>query len=162
MTADRWIRASDQDRDSAAELLGEAYAEGRLSREELDDRATAAYSATTLGELRDLTADLPLPAARIGLPSGTVAVRRMRRRADRPLAGQVRGILLLMLAAGLAVLVISPAVWMATVLIPITLLLPPALGISSQCRSRAGTRRMGAGPTGAHPASAGEKDYDHE
>ena len=47
MTADRVIRASDQDRDSAAQLLSEAYAVGRLSCEELDDRVTAAYSAKT-------------------------------------------------------------------------------------------------------------------
>ena len=32
MTANRVIRASDQDRDSAAELLSEAYAVGRLTR----------------------------------------------------------------------------------------------------------------------------------
>jgi len=49
---------SDQDRENAVELLIEAYAVGRLSREELDERAIAAYSATTWGELRDLTADL--------------------------------------------------------------------------------------------------------
>jgi hypothetical protein len=40
------------------------------------------------------------------------------------------GIFELVLAAGLAGLVISPAVWVAAVLIPVTLLLPPALGIS--------------------------------
>jgi Domain of unknown function (DUF1707) len=55
----RFIRASDHDRGNAAELLMEAYAAGRLSREEFDERATAAYSARTLGELLDLTADLP-------------------------------------------------------------------------------------------------------
>ena len=130
MAADRAIRASDQDRDSAAESLSAAYAVGRLSREELDDRATAAYSARTQGELRDLTADLPRPVARTGLPSETVALRRMRRRADQRLVGEMIWILEFALAAGLAGLVIPPAVWVATVLIPITLLLPPALGIS--------------------------------
>lgn len=129
MTADRWVRASDQDRENAAELLSEAYAVGRLSREELDHRATAAYSAKTQGELRDLTADLPLPATRIGLPSETVALQRARQGADRRLAGDMIWILELMLAAGLAGLVMPLAVWVAMVLIPITLLLPPALGI---------------------------------
>ena len=70
MATERWIRASDRDRESAAELLGEAYALGRLTREELDERAAAAYSATTWGELRDLTADLPPPASWAPLPSG--------------------------------------------------------------------------------------------
>lgn len=59
MATDRGMRASDQDRESAAQFLSEAYAVGRLSREELDERAAAVYSATTWGELRDLTADLP-------------------------------------------------------------------------------------------------------
>jgi len=132
MTASRVIRASDQDRDSAAELLSEAYAVGRLSREELDDRATAAYSAKTQGELRDLTADLPRPAARTGLPAETVALPPMRPRADRRQAGEMIWILEFALAAGLAGLVIPPAVWLATVLIPVTLLLllPLALSVS--------------------------------
>jgi len=51
MAAERSIRASDQDRESAAESLSEAYAVGRLSREELHERAAAAYSAKTWGEL---------------------------------------------------------------------------------------------------------------
>src|SRR5580693_4288784 len=76
MSADRWIRVSDQDRDDAVELLIEAYAVGRLSREELDDRATAAYSAKTRGELFDVTADLPLPGVRAGLPSDSAGVPR--------------------------------------------------------------------------------------
>ena len=74
MAADRAIRASDKDRDSAAEWLNEAYRVGRLSREELDDRATAAYSAKTQDELRDFTADLPRPMAGTGLPSETAAL----------------------------------------------------------------------------------------
>ena len=142
MTANRVIRASDQDRDSAAELLSEAYAVGRLSRAELDDRATAAYSAKTQGELRDLTADLPRPVARTGLPSETVALPPMRPRADRRQAGEMIWILEFALAAGLAGLVIPPAVWVATVLIPITLLLPPALGARRAGRPLTPPRRQ--------------------
>ncbi|HLI38079.1 MAG TPA: DUF1707 domain-containing protein [Streptosporangiaceae bacterium] len=59
MTADGGIRASDRDRESAAEVLREAYAAGRLDLEEFDERASAAYAARTWGELRALTADLP-------------------------------------------------------------------------------------------------------
>jgi hypothetical protein len=47
MAADRRIRASDRDRKNAATLLSEACAVGRLSREELDERAATAYSAAT-------------------------------------------------------------------------------------------------------------------
>jgi hypothetical protein len=149
MAVDRAIRASDQDRDSAAELLSEAYAVGRLSREELDDRATAAFSAKTQGELRDLTADLPRPTAGNGLPSGTVASPRVRPGAGQRLAGEITWILEFALAAGLAGLIISPAAWVATVLIPTMLLLPPALGISRYAVPREnGTRGRGGAERG--------------
>jgi Domain of unknown function (DUF1707) len=100
MATDRGMRASDQDRESAAELLREAYVEGRLSREELDERAAAVYSAATWGELRDVTADLPLPAARTGLPSGIVASRRGPRSAERRLVSQMIWTFVFPLAAG--------------------------------------------------------------
>jgi hypothetical protein len=140
MAADRWIRASDQDRDNAAELLIEAYAVGRLSREELDDRATVAYSAKTRGELRDATADLPLPAARAGLPSDSVSVPRGA--GGRVIGQMILTFFVLVLAARLARLVTTDAVWEATIPVPfaLVLLLPPRLGISEQCGTRAGTR----------------------
>lgn len=53
------VRASDTERDQAAEILRVAYAEGRLTRAELDERTSAAYAATTRADLRDLTSDLP-------------------------------------------------------------------------------------------------------
>lgn len=83
MTTDRWIRVSDQDRQCAVELLSEAYAAGRLSREDLDERVTAAYLARTSGELRDLTADLPCPVAPTGPLPEPVASRRAPQRASR-------------------------------------------------------------------------------
>jgi hypothetical protein len=53
------VRASDAERDQAAEILRAGYAEGRLTRAELDERLTAAYAAKTRAGLRDLTGDLP-------------------------------------------------------------------------------------------------------
>ena len=53
------IRASDTERDQAAEILRVAYAEGRLTRAELDERIDVAYAAKTRADLRDLTGDLP-------------------------------------------------------------------------------------------------------
>ncbi|MGH3192730.1 MAG: DUF1707 SHOCT-like domain-containing protein [Streptosporangiaceae bacterium] len=53
------VRASDAERDQAAEILRAGFAEGRLSRAELDERLTAAYAAKTRADLRDLTSDLP-------------------------------------------------------------------------------------------------------
>src|SRR4051812_49755574 len=56
---DDTLRAADRDRDQVAEALREHYAQGRLSMEEFDERSTAAVKATTMGDLRELTADLP-------------------------------------------------------------------------------------------------------
>ena len=59
MTSDDAMRASDSDRELAAEVLRDAYAVGRIDLEEFHKRAGSAYAAKTWGELRDLTADLP-------------------------------------------------------------------------------------------------------
>ncbi|MFF7632593.1 DUF1707 domain-containing protein [Kitasatospora sp. NPDC008050] len=53
------LRASDADRERIAELLRDAYAEGRLTVEEHAERIEAAWKAKTLGELAPLTRDLP-------------------------------------------------------------------------------------------------------
>lgn len=56
------IRISDADREQVAARLREHFAEGRLTSEELDQRITAALSAKTAGDLRQVMADLPGPA----------------------------------------------------------------------------------------------------
>ena len=55
--------ASDADRDTAVGLLNAAWAEGRLTAGEYDQRLSAAYAARTWQELDQLTADLPGPLA---------------------------------------------------------------------------------------------------
>src|SRR5262249_51188877 len=55
--------ASDADRDTAAGLLNAAWAEGRLTADEYDQRLSAAYAARTWQQLDRLTADLPAPPA---------------------------------------------------------------------------------------------------
>src|SRR5215831_16334253 len=57
------IRASDADREHATARLREHFAAGRLTSGELDERISAALTAKTYGELRQLMADLPAPAA---------------------------------------------------------------------------------------------------
>ena len=59
----RDLRASDADRDRVLALLGEAMSDGRLSQEEHAERVQRAFSARTLGELAELTADLAVPSA---------------------------------------------------------------------------------------------------
>ncbi len=52
------MRASDADRDQVVGLLHAAYAEGRLTYVEHDDRVAAALAAKTFDQLEDLTLDL--------------------------------------------------------------------------------------------------------
>jgi hypothetical protein len=72
------MRASDRDRAVVHDVLSEAYAEGRLDREELDERAAAVTAAKTYADLvppiSDLTLDASVPA-RIS-SAGAVDLRR--------------------------------------------------------------------------------------
>ena len=55
------LRASDADRDVAADILCTAVADGRLTLAELDERLGHVLSARTLRELAKLICDLPGP-----------------------------------------------------------------------------------------------------
>jgi hypothetical protein len=65
------LRASDKDRDLVQDLLGTAYAEGRLTREELDERGDLTNGSKTLGELPALVSDLVSTAASSKVPMTT-------------------------------------------------------------------------------------------
>jgi uncharacterized membrane protein len=54
------LRASDSDRDRAVDVLKSAFAEGRLTKDEYDDRLNGIYASRTYGELGVLTSDLPV------------------------------------------------------------------------------------------------------
>jgi hypothetical protein len=86
------LRASDADRERVMARLRDHFAEGRLTRDELDERITAALSARTFGDLRVLMADLPEPGP-AGLPA-----RPMPRAAAGPVFVRRRGPRLLPLA----------------------------------------------------------------
>lgn len=58
--------ASDDDREAAARVLSEAFAEGRLTADEHGERVRAVYAARTWHELGRLTADLPDPDGAAG------------------------------------------------------------------------------------------------
>lgn len=61
MLANMQVRASDEERDRAAERLRAAATEGRIELAELDQRLAEVYAAKTLGELAHLSRDLPEP-----------------------------------------------------------------------------------------------------
>src|SRR6516162_7454487 len=69
----RDLRASDADRDRVLAMLSEAMSDGRLTPDEHAERVQRAFSARTLGELAELTADLAGPAAQpVRLDGGRV------------------------------------------------------------------------------------------
>ena len=53
------MRASDEDREKAADALRRHCGAGRLTVDELDERLGAAFAARTVGELAELLDDLP-------------------------------------------------------------------------------------------------------
>jgi hypothetical protein len=67
-----WIRASDADRQRVVDALHRHTADGRLTLDEFDTRADAAYRAATHADLATLTADLPNHPARRQLGRGPV------------------------------------------------------------------------------------------
>src|SRR5436189_4451817 len=61
---DHDLRASDEDRERAAQLLRDSAGDGRLDVDELSERLDHVYAAKTHGELSSVTSDLPAPARR--------------------------------------------------------------------------------------------------
>lgn len=77
------VRASDAEREAAAQALHEHFATGRLNKEELGERLGAAYGATTHAQLDKLFTDLPAlthrsAAPHLCTPTRTQAYHRRR------------------------------------------------------------------------------------
>jgi len=67
------MRASDADRQRVADVLSTAYADGRLSLDEFNERTASLWETKTVGQLAPLTADLGgRPPAVIGGQSTTL------------------------------------------------------------------------------------------
>jgi type IV secretory pathway VirB2 component (pilin) len=84
-------RACDADRDRVVEFLNVAYSEGRLSRDEYDDRLDSALSARTYADLDQIVTDLPAARADVVPP-----------------ASKINGLAIASLACGLAQFVFGP------------------------------------------------------
>jgi Domain of unknown function (DUF1707)/Winged helix DNA-binding domain len=72
------VRVGDADRDAAAAALGEHFAQGRLTLDELNARLDATLTATTHRELSQAARDLPdltVLSARVSLSRGKRAKR---------------------------------------------------------------------------------------
>lgn len=75
------LRAGDDDRDATIKVLREAFAEGRLTDTEFDERLSRAHTAQTFGDLDQLTADLPVGEVEVAspVPPSEVADTKLRR-----------------------------------------------------------------------------------
>jgi hypothetical protein len=85
------LRASDADREQVANLLSTAYAEGRLTREEHDERVDQLMRAKTFDDLVLITRDLvvigsPNPVARQTNSSFTIDTARQNPETDKMIA----------------------------------------------------------------------------
>jgi hypothetical protein len=114
------LRASDRDRDVVNDVLGTAYAEGRLTPDELDERTDQVAHAKTLGQLPPLLADLVAPTSGAGL-----TVRNLHGEAERRYRSQRHAALMNFLMPSLICWVIWFAIgqghgfpWPAFVMIP--------------------------------------------
>lgn len=99
------LRAADRDRDVVNDVLGTAYAEGRLTPEELDERTDRVARVRTLGELPAVIDDLVAPTS-----LRTPAVPDRRTEAERRYRQQRQQALLAFLTPTL----ICWVVWAAT------------------------------------------------
>jgi DUF1707 SHOCT-like domain len=89
------MRASDAEREQAAEALREHYTAGRLTSEELDERLDAVYKTTTVPELEHLRNGWRLygPAPELERVERELARHSRRRRHTRgggPHRGELR------------------------------------------------------------------------
>ena len=99
------VRAGDREREATAALLGLAVAQGYFDMAEYERRIGSAFAAQTTGELRALTADLPVARLHRDDPR-----RREARRAAARLSVRLH------LAAYLLMVVIVLTVWTAVAL----------------------------------------------
>jgi hypothetical protein len=146
------MRTSRADREQAIDTLKEAYVQGRLTKDELDERLDRALVPLTHAELTALTEDLPggLAAARRprGADQDLTRPRDGSRAEARVLATLVAGVMLVALVGNgigspmhvLAIVVLLSPVW--------TLALGGLLLLVSRPGDR-GARRLPPGPPGA-------------
>lgn len=92
------MRAADADRDRVAGILGTAYSEGRLSKDEYDVRLEAALAARTYDDLDQVMTDLPVHAG-VAVPHEPAMVTPVAR---------TNGFAIASLACGLGQFMVGP------------------------------------------------------
>jgi hypothetical protein len=105
------LRIGDSERDAAAADLGEHFAAGRLTLNELHERLAAAFAAKTFGQLTQLMADLPGQGrlAELAMAAHTAPPPRIR---PEPMSTDRAGRF-----AALSLLVLAMLIWLFTALL---------------------------------------------
>ena len=104
------IRASDSDREAVRQVLAEAYADGRLDRDEFDERSDRVRSVRVLGDLNPLLSDLVAPEPRPGRSLAHVSRAEIETMAERHWRAKRREASFSFLGASL----VTTAIWFAT------------------------------------------------
>jgi hypothetical protein len=106
------LRIGDAERDAVAADLGEHYAAGRLTLEELHERLAATFAAKTYGQLTHLMADLPGPG-RLAQPAAVpYHPARPPRPREQPTSSDRAGRF-----AALSLLILAMLIWLFTALL---------------------------------------------
>ena len=77
------MRAGHDDREQVIAELKAAFVQGRLDKDELEERAGRAVTSRTYGELAALTADIPDPGPSPAAPAAGTPGRTLARGAKR-------------------------------------------------------------------------------
>jgi hypothetical protein len=106
------LRASDADRNVVHGILTDAFADGRLDREEYDERSAATLQARTLGELPPLVADLvpARPLLPTHVPLTAMSTSDLQRRAEDTWRQERRSAFMGFVGSA----IITWAIWLAT------------------------------------------------
>jgi hypothetical protein len=153
------LRAGHAHREQVIETLKDAFVYGRLTKDELDARASQALAARTCADLAALTADIPAGSVAAGPPRPAAPARR------RPLAKAAAGsgsCLIIAAAAGRVAFLVDPGArstpyqdWAAPMMLLAFLAVVAALGVlgygvaaSWQLRRSRGQLPPGPGPGG--------------
>jgi len=75
------LRAADRDRDVVRQVLAESFADGRLDRDEFDERSEQVAQARTLGELPPIVRDLVPMTPAVRHPAGLMRPEELRTKA---------------------------------------------------------------------------------
>jgi hypothetical protein len=144
------LRASHADREQVIRALEAAFVQGRLTEDELGERAGQVYASRTYAELAEVTADLPAERTEARSPRDPWRATKIAWRIEYAIL--LPGIVSLLLLKG-------PDVTEATVIIVPTVvyLLFWSIGVSLMIASRSARRSAGQRPprSGSAPAGSG-------